>query len=112
MLDIAGLVASRSALTFEHTYGLRDEEVNRRDASTKMQELCRVTATDIRPEVPQMFSELVYILKNSNFRSLQALYRQLKTGQICGKNSRIGKSVNPSHPLIPLRLLTLTHSSP
>ncbi|XP_048255783.1 apolipophorins-like [Haliotis rufescens] len=86
-----GLVASRSALTFEHTYGLRDEEVNRRDASTKMQELCRVTATDIRPEVPQMFSELVYILKNSNFRSLQALYRQLKTGQICGKNSRIGK---------------------
>ncbi|XP_067678851.1 uncharacterized protein [Haliotis asinina] len=86
-----GLVASRSALTFEHTYGLRDEEVNRHGASTKMQELCRLTATDIRPEVPQMFSELVYILKNSNFRSLRALYRQLKTGHICGKNSRIGK---------------------
>ncbi|XP_041360319.1 uncharacterized protein LOC121376501 [Gigantopelta aegis] len=83
-----GYISKRTKLTFQHVYGTRDEDTKRRDASQKLEDLCQASADDIRPEVPGMFSELVYIMREMDARSLDRLFEQVKRGDICRDNTR------------------------
>lgn len=77
----------REKLTFEHTGGEDMKTTDYQGAVDKLQELCTSTQEGIRPETPQMFSELVYLMKKLDALSLDSVYRQVTAASFCPNNA-------------------------
>lgn len=87
-------VGRRSDLHFEHTP--RDDADNlhiRRSAEERLQKLCTLTREDIRPETPQLFADLVHIMKDLDSDSLRDLYSKVKDRTFCRGNQERTKCV-------------------
>lgn len=82
-----GSVTRREKLTFEHTGGEDMKTTDYQGAVDKLQELCTSTQEGIRPETPQMFSELVYLMKKLDALSLDSVYRQVTAASFCPNNA-------------------------
>ncbi|XP_067677415.1 uncharacterized protein [Haliotis asinina] len=80
-------ILHRSGITFEHAYDRGNKVQPMRDAENKLRQLCQNTHSDIRPDTPRLFSELVYIIKNLRFDDIKSIYELAKTGSICTDNS-------------------------
>ena len=52
----------------------------------KLKELCQISKEDVRPEQPQIFSELIREMKMADSAALNAIYKQLKNRKICPNN--------------------------
>ncbi|XP_067679783.1 uncharacterized protein [Haliotis asinina] len=81
------LIGSRTGLIYEHVYGNGQRAEPRREAENKLQQICRDTTQDIRPDTPRLFSELVYILRNMDVSTLRSVYSQVKRGSLCSDNN-------------------------
>ncbi|KAL5015760.1 hypothetical protein ScPMuIL_005349 [Solemya velum] len=81
-------VELEGTMEFEHTLGEKEPERNRREAERILRELCESTVSDVRPETPQIFSELVYILKKMDTYSMRYIYNQVQSETFCPSNAR------------------------
>lgn len=81
------LIGSRTGLIYEHVYGNGQRAEPRREAENKLQEICRDTREDVRPDTPRLFSELVYIIRNMDVTTLNGVYNQVKRGSLCSDNN-------------------------
>ena len=67
------------------------EETTRRaqqEAEEVLRQLCRDTATDIRPDTPRVFSSLVSAMRRVDVSGLRALYAKLLQNTMCADNIR------------------------
>ncbi len=81
------MILTRTGMNYEHVYGNGERAEPRKDAENKLEEICRDTREDIRPDSPRLFSELVYIVKNMDAAALREIYSQLKRGSLCSQNN-------------------------
>ena len=79
-------VTRRADLLFEHAHSAESEAQARSQAQAKLTQLCDVTRSDIRPETPRLFSELVGLLRTLDASSLKKIYAQAQQGSICKGN--------------------------
>ncbi|XP_050403910.2 uncharacterized protein LOC126819756 [Patella vulgata] len=81
-----GYITRRANMFFEHAKEPVSSEMQRKDVERKLQEICHATSSDIRPQVPMMFSELVHLLRNLNTVTMRDIYIQVTSGSICSGN--------------------------
>ncbi|XP_033737047.1 LOW QUALITY PROTEIN: uncharacterized protein LOC117325169 [Pecten maximus] len=94
-------VSRRESILFEHEGGERGTTVNYQSALSKLNELCTSTQTDIRPDTPRAFSELVYELKKLDSLSLNSVFRQVSDPSFCPNNSeRVKKFYLDAIPMV------------
>ncbi|XP_067677413.1 uncharacterized protein [Haliotis asinina] len=86
-------ILNRKGLVFEHAYGQGNKVQLMRDAESKLQEICQSTHSDIRPDTPRLYSELVYIIKNLHFDDIKSIYEQVKSGSTCTDNKERVKNI-------------------
>ena len=78
----------RSGLTFEHAKNEQSQTKGREVVEKVLQELCRNTDTDVRPETPRFFSSLVSAMRKLETIDLRTLYDSLERNKLCAKNAR------------------------
>ncbi|KAJ8307373.1 hypothetical protein KUTeg_015457 [Tegillarca granosa] len=105
------MVSSRAKLMFEHANDIANMERSRTDTESKLREICQSTSTDIRPDTPKLFSDLVYLMKSLDADLLKQVYQQVKSTTFCSENqSRLRKFFLDAIPMVgtssSLRLLT------
>lgn len=79
--------AIRSKLIFNH--GIEDNNNNKRkyqEAEKALTSLCRKSVDDIRKEVPHLFNQYVYTLKQLRHPELEAIYT--RSTEICKFNRK------------------------
>ena len=67
------------------------EEITRKarqEAEEVLRQLCRDTASDIRPDTPRVFSSLVSVMRKVDASGLKALYAKLVQNTLCANNVR------------------------
>ena len=81
-------MTKRATLMYEHG---NKEEISRKarqEAEEVLRQLCRDTASDIRPETPSIFSSLVSVMRRVDASDLKALYAKLEQNTLCANNIR------------------------
>ncbi|XP_069109747.1 vitellogenin-like [Argopecten irradians] len=81
-----GAISDRRGMTFEHAYGPDKSIRSQAELEEKLMDICRNTQQDIRPETPQFFSDLVYLMKTVDSQALRRVYQKLRTGSLCPNN--------------------------
>ncbi|XP_069118904.1 vitellogenin-like [Argopecten irradians] len=79
-------ISDRRGMTFEHAYGPDKSIRSQAELEEKLMDICRNTQQDIRPETPQFFSDLVYLMKTVDSQALRRVYQKLRTGSLCPNN--------------------------
>ncbi|XP_021356772.1 uncharacterized protein LOC110452518 [Mizuhopecten yessoensis] len=94
-------ISRKETILFEHEGGERGTTVNYQSALSKLSELCTSTQTDIRPDTPRAFSELVYELKKLDSSSLNSVFRQVSDPTFCPDNAeRVKKFYLDAIPMV------------
>ncbi|XP_069127420.1 uncharacterized protein [Argopecten irradians] len=94
-------VNRRESILFDHEGGERGTTVNYQSALAKLTELCTSTQSDIRPDTPRLFSELVYELKKLDSMSLNSVFREVSDSSFCpGNSERVKKFYLDAIPMV------------
>lgn len=83
----SGPVVRRTSLLFEHQPGQAQEDSTVQIVADKLEEMCTVSKVDIRPQVPHMFGELVYLMRNLDLSDLRDVNKRLQQNSICTGNT-------------------------
>ncbi|XP_041357420.1 apolipophorins-like [Gigantopelta aegis] len=80
-----GMPWSRASMNFRHVYGFGNTD-HQMNIEYKLNELCTIASNDIRPEVPRLFTELVYIMKEMDASSIMGVFSRIQSGSLCSSN--------------------------
>ncbi|XP_060075290.1 apolipophorins-like [Ylistrum balloti] len=92
-----GIFTNHRTLLYE--YGTEEPKTTVKDVETVLQQICKNTHTDIRPESTALFSKLVDKLQTLDIQSIKDVYRQLSDGRFCVQNPRVRKFFLDAIPL-------------
>ncbi|XP_050402855.1 uncharacterized protein LOC126819071 [Patella vulgata] len=80
-------IDKRASLLFTHSNGHKDMERKQQEVLNKLTTLCQVTIKDIRPEVPTLFSDMIFQMRGLDATSLRNIERQVSRGSLCPQNT-------------------------
>ena len=79
-------VLKRTSLKFEHISNKDQETKTRKELEKKLLEICEGTKTGVSSETPRLFSDLVYIVRMVDSRTLSDTYKRIQDGAVCSEN--------------------------
>jgi hypothetical protein len=80
-----------SNLLFEHDKETPKTSRDTSSVASTLNAICEQTQTDVRPETPRLFSELVYKMKELEPIAMKQLHRQVISKRVCNKNHEAAK---------------------
>lgn len=86
-------ITSRVSLKFDHEYVRPSESKNLDAISSKLKEICQNTASGVQLNTPRMYTELVYLMKNADVKTLRKVMEIVSDGSICSDNQARTKYV-------------------
>ncbi|CAH1773813.1 unnamed protein product [Owenia fusiformis] len=78
-----GPITRRTNMLFEHADETEENNKDFSAAQSKLREICQATSSDVRPETPRLFTELVYIMRKLNNFGLKNLQKIATNGKPC-----------------------------
>ena len=79
-------VLKRTSLKFEHTASENQETKTRKELERKLLEVCEGTKSGVSSETPRLFSDLVYLVRMVDSRTLSETYKRIQEGAVCSEN--------------------------
>lgn len=78
-------------MLFEHTESRNGQLMERARAVETLRQVCR--SEDVRPQTPQLFTQLTYNLRQLDSASLAKLHRDVLENRVCENNNEAAKYV-------------------
>ena len=81
------VMTRRSSMLFQHQYDVTSSIISPENIKKQLMQFCAQTKNDVRPKTARLFSELVYILRETDFQTLKDVYKVIKDKNICKDNN-------------------------
>lgn len=79
-------VVKKTSLRFDHIDEENQETNTRKELERKLMEICEGTKNGVDSNTPRLFSDLVYIVRSVNSRTLSETYQRIKSDAVCSEN--------------------------
>ncbi|XP_059147634.1 uncharacterized protein LOC131935270 [Physella acuta] len=83
-------VSSRTSLLFEHTTSMNNDGTLW-SVREKLTELCRITLNDFPAEVPSLYTDLIYLMRNLDSSEITDIVDKLFRKSICEENNDLAR---------------------
>lgn len=79
-------VSRRDTLLFTQVHGEKAITTSKKQVQDKLKELCLTTENGIRPETPDLFAQLVMLMKKLDATSMAEIFEDVKATSYCPNN--------------------------
>lgn len=79
-------VSERDTLLFTQVHGEKAITSSKKQVQDKLKELCLTTENGIRPETPDLFAQLVMLMKKLDATSMAEIFEDVKATSYCPNN--------------------------
>lgn len=79
-------VSKRDTLLFTQVHGEKAITSSKKQVQDKLKELCLTTENGIRPETPDLFAQLVMLMKKLDATSMAEIFEDVKATSYCPNN--------------------------
>ncbi|XP_062611984.1 uncharacterized protein LOC134273790, partial [Saccostrea cucullata] len=87
-VSAARSVSRKTDMNFEHHYDVASNMKTRKDIERQLVNICAQTTEDVRQETPRLFSDLVYIMRAADSKTLKDVYSNVQSGSLCSNNNQ------------------------
>ncbi|XP_062612312.1 LOW QUALITY PROTEIN: uncharacterized protein LOC134274081 [Saccostrea cucullata] len=81
-------VSRRDTLLFSQIHGEKSIISTKKQVQDKLKELCLSTENGIRPETPDLFAQLVMLMKRLDSKSMAEIFEEIKATSFCPNNMK------------------------